>query len=164
MNWSKINGWDYSVSDKGDVYSHRSHKLMTIWCKKGKYPRVTLSNNGKEKTFCVHRLVAEAFIPNTLGKKTVNHIDGDKTNNHVSNLEWNTMSENMHHAVVNGLASPPKLKNGELHPASKLTNIDVQMIKILLNYDFTMAQIAKRFNVHEVHISNIKLNKTRVNG
>lgn len=57
----------------------------------------------RNKTHMVHRLVARAFIPKPIGKDFVNHLDGNKLNNHVSNLEWVTIAENNHHARVNGL-------------------------------------------------------------
>lgn len=70
------------------------------------YLQVCLTKNGKYKTYTVHRLVAKAFIDNPLNKKTVNHIDGNKLNNCVYNLEWATSSENTKHAFDNGLSKP----------------------------------------------------------
>lgn len=67
------------------------------------YLRVDLSKDGKSKHNLAHRLVAEAFIPNPDNKKAVNHIDGDKENNRVENLEWCTYKENTQHALANGL-------------------------------------------------------------
>lgn len=67
------------------------------------YPTVKLTYFGKKKTVKVHRLVAEAFIPNIDNKETVNHIDGNKRNNHVSNLEWADRSEQLYHAYGLGL-------------------------------------------------------------
>lgn len=64
----------------------------------------------------VHRLVAQAFIPNQKNKPLVNHIDGNKRNNHISNLEWCTNSENIKHAYKNGLIIP---KYGDQHSQSK---------------------------------------------
>lgn len=160
-NWVKIPDWEeYEISEKGEVFSLRRGRMLKNWSMDGKYPRVTLSINNKEKSFTVHRLVAKAFIPNPLNKRTVNHIDGVKTNYHVSNLEWCTQSENQLHAYNTGLSTVPHLPNGENHPSAKLNNIDIEMIKVLLKHDFTQEQIAKRFNIHNVHVSLIKLGKT----
>ena len=70
------------------------------------YFKVNLSEGGKKKRVLVHRLVAEAFIPNPNNKPTVNHIDGNKQNNDLSNLEWATHSENRKHAFETGLQQP----------------------------------------------------------
>lgn len=77
------------------------------------YHRVTLSKNHKTKRFLVHRLVAEAFIPNDEAKEYINHIDNDGTNNVVSNLEWCTHSENMIHAQKQGRLFSAQSKGGK---------------------------------------------------
>ena len=67
------------------------------------YLNIRLSKNNIRKTYSVHRLVAEAFISNLEAKGEVNHIDGNKQNNNINNLEWVTSSENQLHAYKNGL-------------------------------------------------------------
>lgn len=92
----------YSVSNLGNVRSNRTNRVLKQDCIKGKYLRVALSSGGVVTRIFTHRLVADAFIPNPLGKPYVNHIDNDPSNNNASNLEWVTHSENMLHCTKQG--------------------------------------------------------------
>lgn len=91
---------DYYVGENGTVYSAKHGKIKTLSPEvtHNGYLRVTLSEGGEVKRFLLHRLVATAFIANPHKKKTVNHIDGNKSNNQAGNLEWATHSENHLHA------------------------------------------------------------------
>lgn len=93
---------NYEVSDLGNVRSTRRNKLLKPDTLNGAYKRVSLSSKGVVTRIFIHRLVADAFIPNPLKKPFVNHIDNDPTNNCVSNLEWVTHSENMLHCANQG--------------------------------------------------------------
>ena len=114
MIWKKLDEV-YEVSECGDVRSvdrYVEQKSRTYWVKgkalehnidrKG-YHRVGLNKDSKRKYEGVHRLVAKLFIENPENKPEVNHIDGDKSNNHYTNLEWVTRSENMKHGYEMGL-------------------------------------------------------------
>lgn len=94
----------YSVDEQGNVFSYKRKKpaLLVPCLNKFGYLNVCLRKDGKARVLKVHRLVAEAFLPNPGNKPQVNHKDGDKTNNCVQNLEWATASENVQHAVRNG--------------------------------------------------------------
>lgn len=72
------------------------------------YCTIKLSKNGKKRTARIHRLVAEVFIPNPNNYPCVNHIDGNKLNNHIENLEWCTHQQNMQHASLNNLVNRGK--------------------------------------------------------
>lgn len=93
---------EYTITGRGDVYG-KSDNLLKHDITHDGYHRVTLYKDNKPKHCPVHRLVAETFIPNPENKPTVNHIDGNKANNSISNLEWSTHSENSQHAYDNGL-------------------------------------------------------------
>ena len=113
-NFKYIEGYanKYAISNFGRVYSFKREKFMKpstytdIRINNSKattYLRVKLRNPGEEsKLLPVHRLVAAYFIVNVGNKPTVNHKDGDGTNNHVDNLEWMTVKENIQHAIENG--------------------------------------------------------------
>ena len=94
----------YYVSDKGRVIGKKGTILKQV-SKDNDYLIVGVCRDKKCKSAYVHRLVAQAFIPNPEEKPFVNHIDGDKTNNSVNNLEWVTAWENSDHAYRNGLSS-----------------------------------------------------------
>lgn len=96
---------DYFVSNIGNVYSCKYGKLkeMKLDYNYG-YAYVNIYENGKRTHCRVHRLIAETFISNPNNYPVVNHKDGNKSNNNVSNLEWCTISYNTKHAFDNGLA------------------------------------------------------------
>lgn len=111
-SWKDIKGYEgiYQVSNLGRVKSYdsidklgrvRKGRVLKNYLNNWGYPIVTLSIKSKLKTFRVHRLVAEAFIPNPENKPQVNHIDEDKTNNMASNLEWVTAKENVNYGTHN---------------------------------------------------------------
>ncbi len=107
-NWKSIKGYEglYEISDHGRVKSLDARcygKIKVNKKDKDGYDKVWLSKNSKKKPYFVHRLVAIHFIDNPENKPIVNHIDGVKDNNHVSNLEWATRSENDIHAFKLGL-------------------------------------------------------------
>lgn len=128
QQWSKDKGLDtgnpdlefkiiedypnYVVSNYGDVIAltyvdkagrERGMKEIKQSNNADGYKYLALYNNEGRKGFLTHRLVAQAFIPNPENKETINHIDGDKTNNRVENLEWSTREEQMKHAYKSGL-------------------------------------------------------------
>lgn len=95
----------FQVSNLGNVFSKRSNRILKQ-AKRGDYWAFATKiggSNGSDHCFSIHRLVAEAFIPNPESKPFVNHIDGCKTNNMLSNLEWVTAKENSAHAWSTGL-------------------------------------------------------------
>lgn len=99
--WKEIKGYEglYAVSNKGRVMNIMSGKVLKPGINGNGYENVVLCKNGKHKNYKVHRLVAQAFIPNKLNLPEVNHIDECKTNNDVSNLEWVSKSDNIRHSI-----------------------------------------------------------------
>lgn len=105
MIWKTIAGTDgeYHVSDTGLVKTTKTGRILRPSVSRHGYERVCLFKMDRERRYRVHRLVAMAFIPNPDNLPQVNHKDGNKRNNHVSNLEWITNEDNMHHAKEHGL-------------------------------------------------------------
>lgn len=100
--WKQYKDTNYSISTNGEVKNNLTGKILSQSIQQG-YKHVTLLINNKQKRCRVHRLVAETFVNNPENKPYVNHIDGDRANNNVENLEWVTPSENTIHAVKLGI-------------------------------------------------------------
>ena len=111
------------ISNYGKVFSKSSNRVIKIYKSKNGYYSVSLSiKKGKQKRFLIHRLVAKHFINNLQNKPQVNHIDGDKSNNHTDNLEWVTAKENVRHAYEIGLRDYSIIINNGLKNLKKYTN------------------------------------------
>lgn len=104
--YREINGFpNYKVSNLGNIKNIATNKILGKFKDTKGYQITFLYANKKRKTIKVHRLVATYFIQNNMGKPQVNHIDGDKFNNKLDNLEWSTNGENGKHAWSTGLRS-----------------------------------------------------------
>ena len=151
----------HAINEQGTVIRLRTRKPIKQSVNNGYY-QVCLQD---KKTYRVHRLVATAFILNPEDKPQVNHIDGDKLNNHVSNLEWVTNDENREHAIANGLWSMigekvRKLQTGETNSSAKLREADVLDIYNKLKQNTPVGVIAKTYGVKHSNISVIKSGKS----
>ena len=154
--WKPIANFEdyYEVSDKGRIRSNYTNKVLTPRPVRG-YLTVALYKDGKAHNKQIHRLVADAFIPNLETKAQVNHIDGDKTNNSVFNLEWVTPRENNVHAYHTGLKHQP---SGERSHRHKLTAIEVAEIRKLYiprHKEFGCTALGKKYGVSHQHISEL---------
>ena len=146
---------NYSVSTHGRVINNKKKKLLQYNIMKNGCARVDLCNKFGVKHFNVHRLVASTFIENKYNKEFVNHIDGNKTNNHINNLEWVTPAENTKHAIESGL-----FLIGENHPCAKLTNNIVKIIPIMFLLGGSRISLAQSLNVSKKTISNVLSKQT----
>lgn len=100
---------NYSIDINGRVKNIKSNKYLAYSVNQSGYPQANLWNNNLPTRCVIHRLVATAFIKNPSNRPCVNHIDGDKTNNNINNLEWCTYSYNNKHAFDIGLRKPANL-------------------------------------------------------
>ena len=143
----------YTVYDDGRIYSswHGGRFLKTT--DRNGYNRVILSTYSEGmKTFNVHRLVGLAFLPPQEGKELINHIDGNRKNNHISNLEWVNYKGNYDHAVQTGLE---KDMIGENNISAKLTEEDVKEVFKLRQKGLTHQQIANEMGCSRGNITKI---------
>jgi hypothetical protein len=158
--WKDIEGYEglYQISNLGrvkslsriweagikGVYRTKLDTIRKLQITKKGYAQIILKHpDNKSKGYAVHRLVAKAFIPNLKSFPQVNHIDCNKLNNHVSNLEWCTNDFNIKHANKNGLHG-----KGELHARSKWKESDVLLFRKLHSEGVKMVDISKKYGIN----------------
>lgn len=160
--WKDVVGYEglYQVSNMGRIKSFHYDRvngrvLKPGWAGCG-YLKVGLWQDGKRKCMLVHRLVAIAFLgPPPSPDHEANHKNGDKTDNHVENLEWITHSGNTQHAY-RILGAKPRRPSGEANGNAKLTDGKVRRIrKLYATGKWTQAELGKMFGVSDVTISYI---------
>lgn len=142
--WKDVEGYEglYQVSNKGNVKSFYTNRNLKPTRHNKGYLMVGLTSNHKTKTHFIHRLVAKAFLENLEQKKEVNHKDGDKTNNHIENLEWCTDVENRLHAYSMGLRTTPVF-------------VGVNMFSldgILVNTFQSICEASRKMHINEANI------------
>jgi hypothetical protein len=135
----------YSVTTEGKVFSLKGNKkeLLGKICKSG-YRQILINHKGIRKYFLVHRLILSSFVLNPFNKRTVNHKDGNKLNNNVSNLEWNTDSENQIHAIEKKLI---------------IHKIDYEIAEKIRNDVGSHRELAIKYKLGKTQIGYIKQNK-----
>lgn len=170
--WKPIKDYPkYEVSSLGRIKSSSRDILKGHIVYKNKKPcQVTVyltKENGEKKNLSVHRLVLEAFTGLCPAGYEGCHNDGDGTNNALTNLRWDTHKANMQDSIIHGTFVRPigfkkghSIGRGETNNFAALTEIQVKMIKILFDQDFTLRQIAEAFGVNETSIQHIKYNRT----
>lgn len=155
--WKITEYKNYEVSNRGRVRNKNTKRILKPFLNHDGYLQVRVTDNGKVYTRRVHRLVAIAFIENPLNKETVNHKDGNKVNNDVNNLEWNTIKENVYHSInVLGVNPANGLEKTHEKHKRKVVRSDG---KIYNSIDEAKADI-KKPNAHIVEVCQGKLNKT----
>lgn len=169
--WKPIVGFEglYEISSFGNIKSlqrltyysdgrvfNQPEIIKSVRKQKDGYVMVTLSKETKKFNIRVHNLVADHFIPKEEGRNCINHKDGNKSNNSISNLERCTYKENSLHAVKTGL-----IKQGKESPHSKLKESDILEIrKIYVENNETMERIGSRFGISFQNVSQIINRKT----
>lgn len=165
--WKDIKGYEgyYQVSNLGSVKSLERKEVNSIGVLKSYeskvlkdvdngrgYSQIRLYKNGKGITVKIHKLVAESFLENPRGLIEINHIDGNKKNNSVENLEWITRKENISHAIELGLFK----NNGAYNINSKLTFEEAEEIRDRYSMgNITQKELANEFDIDRSQISLI---------
>ena len=134
----------HTITTDGVVTNLKTGVTKSVWVSKSGYRCVDIYENGKAHKHYIHRLLAETFIPNPENKRTVNHKNGNKLDNRLSNLEWNTDSENISHAYANGLnrATNKKVLDTDLHAIYGRYIDGESLTEIIKDYSFSLSTVS----------------------
>lgn len=144
---------EYTIDENGNVFDIFNNRYKKSYINHKGYIIYSFYINGKSKTFFAHRLVLMTFNPvENMENLQVNHIDGNKKNNNINNLEWCTQSENQKHAFRMGLISREGTKNSQC----KLSEKEVLEIADLILSGYTIKDICQKYNISKPLVSAIR--------
>lgn len=156
-----IKGYEglYEIDNLGNVYSiitstGRRKGILKPYLNTSGHLRVNLYKDAKGKKFYVHRLVAQAFIPNSLGLEVVNHKDGNKLNNCVSNLEWCTQKSNIKHSFDNKLESRSKETYVDGIKFNNMKEASIKIFGNIFEISHKRRKLGNKF-VHKGHVIKV---------
>lgn len=166
--WKNVVGYEglYEVSDQGRVKSlgndkFRKEKILKPGNNTRGYLQVTLYKDGQKKIYKVHRLVAEAFIPNPNNLETVNHKDEVKTNNVATNLEWLSMKDNNNYGTHNKRVAESHINHSALSKQVKM--LDKQTGELLATFP-SMGEAERVTGIYQGNISKCCIGKYKSTG
>lgn len=147
--WKPIVGLEgyYEVSNLGRLKGIKFGTIYKLSKNRDGYLQTIIKFKGKKIHLYAHKQVAKSFIKNTLNKKTVNHIDGDKNNNKVSNLEWLSQGENLKHAYSVGLMGVKPKKGYKLN---------IEDVVFIRQCNLPVKKLSEKYNVTTKHIKAIR--------
>lgn len=148
MNLDFIGFPDYEVTADGRIWSHKTESWMKLSLSENGYPNVSLTNGIQQKNVKIHRLVAQAFIPNPYGYTQIRHKDGCKLHCGFDNLEWISNVENVKQAILRG------------DKKSVLAEPEIELACRMIMQGFTDTEIAKRVQVKPANIYHIRAGHT----
>lgn len=154
--WKDVDGYEglYQVSNLGRVKRVATSRVLNGMNSGSGYVQVGLYKQGVVSRKLIHRLVAQAFIPNHEHKSEINHIDEDKTNNNINNLEWSTRKENINHGTRNERVS--KIKSIPIIA----TNLKTGKYREF----YGTSECARQLGLNHSHITNVLKGRRRQTG
>lgn len=153
-NNGRVKRVGHSVKYKNGVEHFYKERMLSPNLQNTGYLTVTLCSTEGQRIFSIHRLVAEAFIPNVSNAPQVNHKDGDKTNNNVENIEWCTASENSSHAWRNGLSKVTERHRESARKMCLQRAIPVECVETGEVFD-SAAEAARHLGIWNQNISKV---------
>lgn len=158
----------HTIDETGTVTNTKTNHVKSQWVGTNGYLHVDIHEDNTSRKVALHRLLAEQFIPNPLNKRTVNHIDGNKLNNAITNLEWATDSENISHAYTTGLQ--PYRRNytlveyedflQQVLDGKSLTTLSTEINQSLTQLSLHIKEAAERLGKIDAYLQALKAQKS----